>query len=257
MIKTIVRINGRKVGRTTIRSFASNVSASLDLQKVRDEIVDEWLRREAATPGATLTKARYCCFTRDDGRRAYAETSAAWHWLDRELSSNLAGETGAVAIYEGAAAAMRIRFADRADAIGFVESHGANERRHLALFRSILPPAGKHTRLIPLWRAAGRTLGFLPTLLGGPRALYVTVESVETFVEEHFRDQIAPLTEDGSCPELVRLLESCCEDEVEHKEDAARRLLDGEGDVRAWWVRPWSEIVRRGSSVAAEIARRV
>ena len=38
---------------------------------------------------------------------SYAQPAAPWHWLDRELSSNIAGETGAVCIYHGAAAALR------------------------------------------------------------------------------------------------------------------------------------------------------
>jgi ubiquinone biosynthesis monooxygenase Coq7 len=107
---------------------------------------------------------------------------------------------------------------------------------------------------------AGWTLGFLPTLLGGSQGLYVTVEAVETFVEEHYQQQIGPLKEQGGqSEELVRLLEHCCQDEVHHKEDAARKLLGttNHEEFDAWWAQPWSAVVRRGSIVAAEIARRV
>ena len=111
---------------------------------------------------------------------------------------------------------------------------------------------------------AGWTLGFTSTLVGGTRGLYVTVEAVETFVEEHFQEQIVPLREDGSCPELLSLLEHCCEDEVHHKEDAAKRLLDLKEDalkdnllVSGWWVEPWTIIVKGGSALAAEVARRI
>eukprot|EP00966_Prymnesium_polylepis_P244170 5646773-Prymnesium_polylepis.1 len=40
---------------------------------------------------------------------SYDNRSAPWHWLDREMSSNVAGETGAVCIYDGAASALRLR----------------------------------------------------------------------------------------------------------------------------------------------------
>jgi ubiquinone biosynthesis monooxygenase Coq7 len=92
--------------------------------------------------------------------------------------------------------------------------------------------------------------------------LYVTVEAVETFVEEHFQDQIVPLKEQGGSEELVRLLEHCCADEVHHKTDAAKKLLEHTGGedgkyLNAWWVRPWSTIVQRGSAFAAAVARRI
>ena len=165
-------------------------------------------------------------------------------------------------IYRGALAALalRPRSASREAAAAFCASHMANEASHLRLFEAVVPE-GKRTRLLPLWRVAGWTLGFAPTLAGGGRALYVTVEAVETFVEEHFLEQIVPLKATSSATsgssELVRMLEHCCADEVHHKEDAAKHLLDGEEGFDAWWVRPWSALVRQGSAVAAEIARRL
>jgi len=205
-----------------------------------------------------VRNAQYCTFTYNDGARLYDLPSAPWHWLDRELSSNVAGETGAVFIYHGALAAMRIRPCPGA-AQAFAEEHRANEAEHLRLFEMVIP-ASKHTALLPVWRVAGWTLGFLPTLLGGPRALYVTVEAVETFVEEHYNEQIELLRRRGDAAELVRLLQHCCEDEVHHKEDAALKLLGTvpAGEVfRAWWALPWAAVVRKGSQIAAEIARRV
>ena len=45
---------------------------------------------------------------------SYGQRGAAWYWLDRELSSDVAGETGAVCIYKGAVAALRWRGHDEA-----------------------------------------------------------------------------------------------------------------------------------------------
>lgn len=237
--------------------------SSFDYPKIRDEILSVWLEEEAKNPKSTERQATYCNFSFHDGRKAYEKSNATWHWLDRELSSNLAGETGAVYIYKGALTALKWKsWASenhrREEALQFCEEHMKNEAQHLRMFTNIVHYT-KQTRLLPVWRMAGWTLGFVPTLLGGNSALYVTVHSVETFVEEHFQEQIVPLKKSGRAPELLRLLQHCCEDEVHHKDDAAKKLLGysrGE-QFDAWWVGSWSIIVKSGSSVAAEIARRV
>jgi ubiquinone biosynthesis monooxygenase Coq7 len=134
------------------------------------------------------------------GEPLYADGAARWSWLDRELSSNVAGETGAVCIYEGAAAALALRggassetlaFVGRAGlsphpctlltmaralCVGQVDEHRKSEAAHLALFLELLPPA-KYTALLPAWRVAGRSLGFAPTLIGGERWLFLTVDA--------------------------------------------------------------------------------
>ena len=239
-----------------VSSTGHTSTITFDFENIRNEVMDYWLQSEAASPYGKATNARYCSFTLQDARREYLKPSANWHWLDRELSSNLAGETGAVYIYKGALSALNIRPIN-ADVLEFCQSHMVNESSHLRMFQYIVPH-GKHTRLLPIWKMAGWTLGFLPTLLGGSRALYVTVEAVETFVEEHFQEQIVFLKSQNQCPHLVQLLEHCCEDEVHHKEDAARRLLHGSDcEFDAWWVKPWAVVVNGGSAFAAQIARRV
>uniref|UniRef100_A0A7S1C0F0 Ubiquinone biosynthesis protein COQ7 n=1 Tax=Corethron hystrix TaxID=216773 RepID=A0A7S1C0F0_9STRA len=246
-----------KIWLGRLHSTSTAAAPSFDFEKIRNEILHRWMTEEALSPGGIQTRARYCCFTYDDAKRSYLHASARWHWLDRELSSNLAGETGATSIYRGARAAFGLRPPQRASgAEEFCREHMANEAVHLDLFRSVVPE-GKHTRLLPVWRLAGWTLGFLPTLVGGPKALYVTVEAVETFVVEHFQEQIQELEKEQKCSELTRLLQYCCEDEAHHKEDAARHLLEDGSDLDSWWVKPWASIVRQGSIIAADVARNI
>jgi len=72
------------------------------------------------------------------------------------------------------------------EARAFVSTHHATEAEHLAYFDRLLDMRMK-SKLLPLWRVSGWCLGFFPTLLGGEPALFLTVEAVETFVEEHYK----------------------------------------------------------------------
>lgn len=255
---------------TTSKFEKSTTSQLFDLAKIREEILHNWLSAEVEKPN-TNRAAPHCRFTYQDGVNAYNARNSPWYWLDRELSSNMAGETGAVYLYKGALAALKIlhppwsnlsqfhNCSSRAnDAAKFCQEHMTHEETHLQLFQSILPNS-KYTMLLPVWRFVGWTVGFLATLIGGNKGLYVTVEAVETFVEGHYQQQIVPLKQRGNAPELVRLLEHCCQDEVQHKEEAAHNLLGSDrGDcVLAWWVTPWSILVKVGCVLAGDLARRV
>ena len=207
-----------------------------DLAAIRAEVEAEHARQQSEL--VTVHTPRL----QGVSESSYAQPAAPWHWLDRELSSNVAGETGAVCIYHGAAAALRLRGNASAKTLSFVAEHEATEQAHLDLFAELLP-AHKHTRLLPIWRIAGFSLGFAPALVSD-RALFVTVEAVETFVEEHYHEQIHPLREHGRCPELLALLEHCCADEVHHKDDACERA--GGASSRTLVEQAWMRVVRAG-----------
>ncbi|KAJ1474425.1 ubiquinone biosynthesis protein COQ7-domain-containing protein [Baffinella frigidus] len=159
-----------------------------------------------------------------DGRSLEAMTSAAVAltgefpaWLRTEMRTNHAGEFGAVEIYTGAlyAAAARSRMNLETDGGRmrlFAEHHMATEQAHLDIMLKLVP-ASNRTRLLPIWRAAALSLGFFPAL-AGPRCLYWTVASVETFVEEHYQAQIMRLREEKVLPEMTVLLERLCAEEV-------------------------------------------
>lgn len=162
------------------------------------------------------------------------------------MRSNHAGETGAVWIYRGALVA-----AWHPEVRAMAKEHGKTEREHLALVETLVPPT-QRSRLILLWRIMGFGLGALPALLGY-RAFCITIEAVETFVEQHYRIQIDELRASASAPELMQVLEACCADEVEHQQDAARR----QGNTpKGPLARSWAAIVGHGSETAVQLARR-
>ena len=167
-------------------------------------------------------------------------------WLERELRSDHAGESGAVAIYAG------ILFATRDPAVrAFAAAHQATEAEHLALIETVLP-AARRSRLVGLWRVAGFATGFLPAL-AGPRAVYATIASVETFVDAHYQAQIDRLTAEGIEPELTALLERCRQDEVHHRDEAQAAFAGPPGALLGLWCR----LVGAGSAHAVKIARRI
>lgn len=149
------------------------------------------------------------------------------------------------------------RFSEGARA--FVDAHQRTEQQHLAFFDRLLEPS-QRSKLLPLWRASGFLLGYVPTVLGGERALFCTVEAVESFVEVHYNQHIIPLASRPSgpyqYPELLRLLRHCCADEVHHMEDARDRWL-APGQERPLWARMWAAVVGRGSAAAVAVCRNI
>lgn len=167
-------------------------------------------------------------------------------WLVGELRSDHAGETGAVMIYRGILAVSRdpgVR--------AFSERHKATEQGHLDLLEALLPPA-QRSRLLPLWRVAGWLTGAIPALFG-PRAVYATIDAVETFVDHHYQAQVDRLDAESILPEIRALLERCRVEEVHHR-DEARDLGDTPPGAL---LRLWSRIVAAGSAAAVSAARRL
>lgn len=168
-------------------------------------------------------------------------------WLVGELRSDHAGETGAVRIYDGILAVSR----DPA-VRDFARRHRATERGHLDLLEALLPPA-ERSRLLPVWRVAGWLTGALPALFG-PRAVFATVDAVETFVDRHYRAQTDRLARERILPEIRALLEKCREEEVHHRDEARAA---GEGPAYGPLLRAWTRVVGGGSAAAVAAARRI
>ena len=166
-------------------------------------------------------------------------------WLLGELRSDQAGETGAVAIYHG------ILWASKDEEIRrFAEHHLRTEQSHLRKINAVIPTKSR-SRLLPLWRAAGFVTGALPSLFGA-RAIYATIAAVETFVDEHYLQQIECLDQERLFPTLRELLAECREDELHHKQEAEQAL----GTALHPVLRAWCRIVDFGSRAAVAIERR-
>ena len=163
-----------------------------------------------------------------------------------DIRSDHAGETGAVTIYRGILAGCRDPAIRR-----FAAAHLATEQGHLDLLDALLP-VGQRSVLLPVWRVAGWLTGFLPALVG-PRAVYATIDAVETFVDRHYEAQIRKLPGNGPGGALRATLIACQADEVHHR-DEARAAGSAPPGVA---LRAWAWIVGSGSAAAVAAARRI
>jgi len=267
------------------RRFSSS-TPNINLPLVKKELVSIWEFEASARKEQghfSYTDSEY--FSRKDPR---------WFFMDKEMSSNTAGETGAVWIYKGALFATRWRRGCE-DVRDFAHHHMENEQQHLDYMTELIP-SHMHTKLLSVWRCLGFMVGFLPTIIGKGPALYHTVDAVESFVVIHYSQQIDWLKdmqrehpeifnrarygsldirqierhqkaenhqkEPELSSELMRLLLHCSEDELEHKLDAKRRLLKIQHERNeipepeyGIIAKIWRSIVDIGSIIAAEIAR--
>lgn len=223
-----------------------------------------WLARFARLPGMlTLMELAYrgflhlrpalqTIFRRLDAAPTMPSIATAprlSQYLERELRSDHAGETGAVYIYRGIATVARWR--GDAELITFAERHGLTESGHLQLIEALQPPIRRSYLLGP-WRVAGWLTGALPALFGR-RAVYATIAAVETFVDQHYQQQIDHLERHGGPEGLLPLLLRCQSDERHHRDEAAALT----GDRPSWLLRAWCALVGTGSAAAVVLARRI
>ena len=164
-----------------------------------------------------------------------------------DLRTDHAGETGAVFIYLGI-----LHFTRNQALRVFAEHHLATEQSHLRHIESWLPKA-QYSYLLPLWRLAGFLTGALPALVG-PRAVYVTIQAVETFVNQHYDDQVRTLESKPALVKLRQVLLECQNDEVAHRDQAAAAL--GQEKI-GLLLRFWSVLVGAGSQAAVAVCRHI
>jgi ubiquinone biosynthesis monooxygenase Coq7 len=164
-----------------------------------------------------------------------------------DLRTDHAGETGAVCIYQGV-----LRFARDPELRAFAQRHLATEQAHLQQIDAWLPKADR-SRLLPVWRLAGWLTGALPAL-AGPRAVYATIETVETFVDQHYEEQVQRLVAHPELRSLRQTLLACQGDEVAHRDEAS--AAQGPGKPGAL-LRVWCWLVGVGSKQAVGVCRHI
>ncbi len=196
---------------------------------------------QAQRPNAESTSSSPCVATLMELRASGLDDAAV-----SDLRSDHAGEVGAVAIYKGILAVAR----DEEIKL-FAHQHLATEQQHLAFFERLLPSA-EQSRLLPVWRVAGFLTGALPALIG-PRAVFVTIEAVESFVDEHYRLQIVVLAAFPQLAALKETLDQFRRDEVHHRQDASKHINAPIGLTG----RIWRRLVGVGSSLGVALAKRL
>ena len=165
--------------------------------------------------------------------------------LESFLRSDHAGEVGAVYIYKGI-----LSIAKDPALVEFSNRHLETEKEHLRKIEQILSPS-KRSKLVGIWKIAGYLLGLLPSLFG-PRIVFATIEAVESFVEDHYEEQLKYLrAQDDPDEVLINLLQSCQDDEIEHKNESAIKKKSTPGFI----LNLWMKIVGWGSSSAVKVAK--
>ena len=165
--------------------------------------------------------------------------------LESFLRSDHAGEVGAVYIYKGI-----LSIAKDPALVEFSKRHLETEKEHLRKIEEVLP-VSKRSKLVGIWKVAGYLLGFLPSLFG-PRIVFATIEAVESFVEDHYEEQLKYLrAQDVPDQALINLLQSCQDDEIEHKNESAIKKRFAPGFLLNFWMK----IVGWGSSSAVKVAK--
>lgn len=189
----------------------------------------------------------------DRGQRPHDSADGLPSSLVSDLRTDHAGETGAVMIYRGILATSRDAAVRR-----FALEHLATERRHLTAIEPLLAPS-QRSWLLLLWRIAGWLTGALPALVGA-QAVYATIATVETFVDQHYGEQIDSIERLDPGPlgaplqALRALLESCRADEIGHRDEAIARF-GGVDDRPSPLLRLWLLAVDSGSRSAVKVCR--
>ena len=115
-------------------------------------------------------------------------------------------------------------------------------------------PKSEYSRLLPLWKLAGFLTGALPALFGS-KAVYATIEAVETFVNHHYAEQILAMARQIELRNLRQTLLDCQADEVAHRDEAAAAC--NSFSQSGWVLRAWCAMVGVGSKAAVSLIRHI
>ena len=161
------------------------------------------------------------------------------------MRSNHAGETGAVWIYKGSSCVFWNKKISKMS-----KEHILTETNHLIVMENLLT-SNEKSKLLFLWRIMGFVLGFLSAMFGY-KFFCITVDAVETFVEKHYNEQIDYLLNNNLNYKLAMVLKKCCDEEIEHQQDARSRVLEKDEST---FTNFWKKIVGSGSNMAVNVSK--
>ncbi len=129
---------------------------------------------------------------------------------DRALRVDLAGEKGAITIYNGQITALGCDH----PFIPVISEMMEQEKQHVLAFESLAETYHFRPSLLAFfWHLSGLTLGFCTGFLGGKAAMACTA-AVEGIINEHYGEQVRFFTE-KDVP-LATFLEKCRQEECAH-----------------------------------------
>jgi ubiquinone biosynthesis monooxygenase Coq7 len=170
--------------------------------------------------------------------------------VERVIRVDQAGEFGAVRIYEGQLAALRLTGRDKGPAGRKIAEMARAERLHRAEFDRLLAERRvRPTLLSPLWSVAGFALGAATALMGDKAAMACTV-AIEETIDEHYGSQAASLGDDEA--ELRATVEKFRAEEIEHRDTA---LASGAEETIGY--EPLTAAIKAGSRLAIWLSTRI
>lgn len=139
--------------------------------------------------------------------------------IQQMVRVNLAGEYGAIRIYQGQIAAMKKRGGADPEYMQELKHMCAQEKEHLKFFqKKLVEIGGRPTVFHPVWHVFGYALGYISAKMGETSAMACTV-AVEEVIDEHYSQQLAIMDKVAE-PELHRAIDTFRKEELEHKDIA-------------------------------------
>jgi ubiquinone biosynthesis monooxygenase Coq7 len=170
--------------------------------------------------------------------------------IERAIRVDQAGEFGAVRIYQGQLAALRLTGRANSEAGRKIAAMARAEREHNKVFDRLMAERRvRPTVLSPLWSAAGYALGAVTALMGDKAAMACTV-AVEETIDEHYASQANLLGDDEA--ELRGTIEKFRAEEIEHRDIA---LAAGAEEAPGYGA--LSAAIRAGSRLAIWLSTRL
>lgn len=167
----------------------------------------------------------------------------------RMIRVDHAGEYGAVAIYRGQQAVFG-RVPGKSRIANQLAEMAADEQAHLDAFDALILERGvRPTALMPLWNAAGFTLGVVTALMG-EKAAHACTEAVESVIETHYDAQVRSL--EPHEPELAATFARFRDEETAHKD-----LAVAEGARQAPGYGLLSGVIKVGCRLAIRVTERI